>query len=1250
MKKPIFTLFSALLAYVLLPFTAVADDDLGEPIITFHTTIYEENGAENDFSILLGGSSTGVGQYIDIDCGSGTFEAQLEEANYDSSSDSSSGTFVSCRVTEEGIVKIYADDAKWIDWFNASGCYIDWIKFNGTSEIFYLDLSHNALTSLDLSGMPNISALYLTDNPFSETPLVVGKQPYLTILEINYIGALDKSFNLSDYPEMLSFDAWAAGGLDKLDPTGCPNLQKISIDGTNVESIDVSKNPQLLILNISDTRITSLDLSNNTLLRELYASHESSVNEQYKLSNIDVSNCPDLYYFFCSGNDMATIDVTKNVNLGSLTARKNRLTSIDVSQNTNLFCLNISDNYFGYSNLPWPLTDDGNDRWDEYDYRQRNLSAAPSYPIGAELDYSDMVLREGSDTEAFLYSELATDPNDVYLVDQSCYSYSNGKLKLLALPTIDGEAVDSVFIRFSNTVFSASNLRTSNFAVKTADEYGKPVKAFSLTSGAYQDASVKFGVGIFGASATTPKTFYVDLGDGEMTPFTATSSDADVANVDATSKGYGLLTVYVNDGDEISALNVDRLTLYSADLSLLRSMRSLSLTNTGIYSVDLQWNRSLESLNLSHNNISYLSLAGNNQAYAKNALTDFDASYNSISTFIWTENYAIKHLNLGHNDLSELSFSGNTRIESIDLSYNKFAEMSVVDCENLTSLNVAGNQLSTITLPETNILTYLQLDNNKFSLATLPEHGSLTEANYIYAPQSPIEIAEKAPGVNLSAQDIDKNSVFTWKKANGDALISGVDYLCEGGYTWFYNTTVGNVYCEISNPAYPAFTGDNILKTTLCEAAAMPTHVAASFVTEETSTTAVLTMTATKANTSVYVDWSGKGDFYQYVLGTSYTNFKVPTYAGATVKVYTYDDTDNISVFSLRGAPLKSFDGSAMKQLICLNLGGAGLSDDAIVYPESPNLSELILESNKLTKVDLTRYPKLSYLNLSNNAISDIDLTNLGSLTEIYLGNNQLTSVSFGKNLTLWSVFVNDNELTSVDISQLPKLRQFNANYNQLTSIDFSGNPNLSVVLLNNNLFETIDLSPLNNLQMLEITGNRFKFSTLPVEEEIFATMIKANNTYTYKYSDQAELEITPVDGIVDLSSEAVVNGVATTYTWYVDELDYDSDGYIVNSELYGPDNEYGEDPEYTLEQGVTTFVTPQERVLCVLTNSGFPDLTLYTNLITTEAGVEAVSVDRVDGPTEYYNLSGIRMNAKHLAPGFYIKRVGQNATKVHIN
>jgi Leucine-rich repeat (LRR) protein len=1279
-------------------YAQAADDTLGKIAIEFHTTIYDTYGDTNSFSLVLGATSEGEGKYIDVDCGNGdTDEYKLVTAGYDTTNEESTGTYVTCNVSKDGIVKIYCDDPSWIDWFDATGCYIDRITFSDElTNLVYMSLNHNELTSLDLSKMKNLQMLYLSDNTYSSSPLVIGEKPNLYILEINNIGAISSDFDINQYPNLTTLDAWNAQGLTKLTPSGCPNLVKLSVDGTNISSIDVSQNPLLQVLNVSDTRITELDVTNNPELYQLYCTHESSINSEYKIKKLDLSKNPNLYYLFCTGNDLTELDVTNNTVLGSLTARKNLLTKIDVSKNTGLFCLNISDNYIGFANLPWPTTttDEGDvDLYTEYDYAQRNFPLDKSYPVGKVLEFGDIMLREHTDTEAVLYGISESDSSTPITIPASCYEFDRETGRFTIKDLIpESVGADSVYVSFHNSKFSADDLRTTMFKIKSTADYGQPTKIASFTSGVYS-GTVSFSVGVDGATAANPKKFYVDFGNGKQ-EFTATTSDASVVNVSATAAATGIFAIYTDDDVEISALDMHDIALYNCDLTNLRTLRTLSLENTGIYSVDLQWNRCLQKLNLSHNNLSTFTLVANNQGYGKNALTDVDLSYNKLTTFEWNENYTVERFDISHNKLTELNLTGNTTIKDINIAYNSFSEFSCSDCTALTDLNVEGNQLSAVSLPDDVVLNTLNVSNNKFTLATLPD-VALVKDKYTYAPQAQLAIPTKAPGVNLAAQDVNNHTTYTWKKSTTNEAVSALYYMSSVKGQFRFNASapyVGSLlYCEMTNTDYPDFAGDNVFRTSVVETADMPSNKVCEFTIDsiaegddsQLNYNVQLTLTSATDGNALYIDWTGDESLAQYEISTSRTTFYPDVTENAKVTVYSYDADDNVTVFSLRNAKLRDFklgSDKSLSKLICLNLTNAGLS--TLDYPKAENLSELILNGNKLTEFDFNRYPNLTYLDLANNNLTaNADFSNLSKISSLFIGGNGFTSVSFGKNDVLHTLFAESNELTTADFSNLSNLQQLHVNGNKLTDLTVNNNAKLVVLYANDNNLSHIDVSALKNLGVLEISGNNFKFSTLPLESEVFA----GKSIYTYEYSKQADINIQAVDGVVDLSSEANINGTATTYTWFLGEADYDDYGELVNELLYGPDDNTDNDPdyvpEYLIEGGITKFVSDfsksEDPVGCIMTNDLFPNLTLATTLIrptSATTGVESVVADggnasvRVDGNTVYayadnaqlatlYGVNGAVVakaavvdgvaTFNGVAGGFYLVKVADKAFKI---
>ncbi len=118
------------------------------------------------------------------------------------------------------------------------------------------------------------------------------------------------------------------------------------LDCTNnqLTNLDVSQNPELKILYCFENRLTELDVSKNTLLEELRVSDN-------QISTLDVSQNNVLKDLRCSNNLITNIDVSANSSLIVLNLDRNQLTELDVSKNTLLLQICVEANQLVTSEL-----------------------------------------------------------------------------------------------------------------------------------------------------------------------------------------------------------------------------------------------------------------------------------------------------------------------------------------------------------------------------------------------------------------------------------------------------------------------------------------------------------------------------------------------------------------------------------------------------------------------------------------------------------------------------------------------------------------------------------------------------------------------------------------------------------------------------------------------------------------------------------------------------------------------------------
>lgn len=1185
---------STIIAAMFMPALTVAAQ---EPSITLRTNIYDVSGPNNACTLFVGGTA---GTYVTVDCGFGAVEYEIKEASLNSSTQELDGTAISCQVSKEGLIKIYQDEDCELDYFNAEGCGLEWVDFADPSKIKIVNFCHNSLESLDLSNFTELQIAYLSDNPYSKSPLKIGKNhPELAMLEIQAVPNLDPEFDINTYPKLTILDMFAVPDLTKLTPSGCPGLVKLTIDCTNVSELDLSNNPGLAILNISDTAIREIDLSNCTNLQQLYVTHGSDTyNPNVKLKSLDVTNLPKLYYLFAAGNDLESIDVSKNSKLDHLWLGNNRLTNIDISNNPDIRSLRLEGNYFDFVTLPADR-----ETFNEYEYAQNPFSVPAELEEGKTLDLSSRTNRPGTETYGRLVSVKREAPYTPIAVDESKYSFSDGKL------TVHKAISDSVYLELVNSDFTAVSLSTTKFMVKKAADMGKPDTQMTFQPALSSGQQLLMSVGIEGATAESPKNLYVKQGDGSTQTFQITTSEMpDNPNVTLAAAGYGETNLSVDMSERISAIGIDGIGMYACDVTPMSSLRNLRMTGTGLYTLDLGYNRCLEKLIVTGNHFTKFSLDGVSGDYMKNMLTYVDISNNEITDLTLSFIDGIEYFDLHSNRFTELNFTDAERIRYLNVSDNQLEKLKLNYLSSLVELDASHNRLSEYIEPETNIMQKADFSDNCFTYASLPSRNGMSEANFTYAPQANILISKKAPGVDLGSQDIvidGKPVEFAWYKSDGTQLVEGTQYTITDGRTRFIDTTVGAVHCVMTCEALPAFSGKNALMTTDVIASEMPTNVAAGFRTAEAGTME-LSLASHENGTTIYIDWNGDGtDLEEYFLNSTYTLFSAQTKPDTDVKVYSYEADNGIKVFSIGGVKLESFDGTNLNRVEAFSLSDTGL--ETLNYPATDGIRELGLSGNMLTEFDATKFPRLYSLSLTGNKLRTLDLTPCPDIELLAAARNELTEVKFKPSNKVYFLDLTDNQLESYDLQQHPELNQLGLAGNKLT---------------------TLNPSNLPYLRTISIDNNKFTFETLPLPDD---------NWVRYTYANQAPV-VPIVNGLeIDLSSQKEVNGTPTLYRWFIGVPNYNSE----TGELEG--EELVVDEEYTVADGVTTLVKGYDNMLCVMTNSEFPNVTLTTDLLALSS-LETIVVDDIDHEAKYYTLDGIMVT--NPTNGLYIVVRGNHVTK----
>lgn len=189
------------------------------------------------------------------------------------------------------------------------------------------------------------------------------------------------------------------------------------------------------------------------------------------------------------------------------------------------------------------------------------------------------------------------------------------------------------------------------------------------------------------------------------------------------------------------------------------------------------------------------------------------------------------------------------------------------------------------------------------------------------------------------------------------------------------------------------------------------------------------------------------------------------------------------------------------------------------------NLISLDCSNNNLTALDIFHNTKLVTLNCSYNKLVQLEISEGTNLNALNCSYNKLTQLNVSKNANLKSLYCYYNELSALDLSNNINLLELNCSYNQINGLDVSKNANLTNLSCYSNQLSSLTVSKIHKLYHVYAYENQLKFSTLQGDFRIIETLDLVPQA-TLQGGSKGYFEL------LDLSSEYLINGKITTYTW----------------------------------------------------------------------------------------------------------------------
>ncbi len=627
-------------------------------------------------------------------------------------------------------------------------------------------------------------------------------------VEVDFGDGELKEFTLSDTPQEISGEV--KGANIKVYTASGVQLKDFDASGMKLTNVNIFKSKALRNLNLNNNELSEIDLSGNISFNSIQLDNNklktlslrgltntktfSCDNNQLEsivfetstavLSDVSCSGnkLKDLSFLYrtyslevldCSHNEISDHLFSNLSNIRDLNMSYNNFKKVDLKYNTKLEKLNIEHNYFTYSTMPETTAQ-------EFIYGNQNpvTIAEKSFMV----DLSSEVTFKGKNTKFTWKTESGN-----VMEEGVDYSIENGITTFLKVQE------EKVYAELTNEAYPDLTLTTT--LVETSE---KPEFVLAnLVSTAEVGSEVRMIL-----AAKTPKTVYVDFGDGKLAECMLGSGNTTLTSQLGANKN---ITIYGYDESycDLTILSMSNVALEKADISKLKDLTTLTLANAGLTEIDLSNNTLLGFLTLSDCNLEQIDLS------KLTNLTNVSLNNNKLSAIDLSNNTKLATLQLSGNNFETLVLPELPALFQLSISDNKLKTLDVTNCPILRELYCDGNNLSSLDMSgQAGKFNMVYVGDNNFKFSTLPVFDIHNPMNYKYTPQKDVEITVDGGKVDLSSEYMvaENPTVYTWTTESGATLVEGTDYTIDNGVTTFMKNFDENVYCSMTNAAYPELT------------------------------------------------------------------------------------------------------------------------------------------------------------------------------------------------------------------------------------------------------------------------------------------------------------------------------------------------------------------------------------------------------------------------------------------------------------
>lgn len=581
-----------------------------------------------------------------------------------------------------------------------------------------------------------------------------------------------------------------------------------------------------------------------------------------------------------------------------------------------------------------------------------------------------------------------------------------------------------------------------------------------------------------------------------------------------------------------------------------KRVTAIDIKNKGITTLDAKPFAELTELLCSQNTLSTLSVTN----LAK--LVKLEADGCGLTTIDLTGLVKAEEINLANNTLSAVNLTGLSALKKLYFANNGITSLDISALTALTELDVTANKLTSINITGVGALVKVINKENNLPLSELKKFIGV--ADYQYTPQKvvfdPVTKYLDYYTIDYSAEaDVNGTAtVFEWYKDG--TKIAGVTT------PTYKPTALGDYHCVMTNAELTGLT----ITTAVTKIVEKPPYTL-----EDADVNALKKIL--RDNPDNTLTWSGE-DYLNYegVVWSDEDHKRILELHVGQKKLVTIDLTGVTELRKLvsYGNNISTLTTTGQTKLTYINVNGNRIA--SLDVSHLALLEQLHCNSNDMAILNTASLAELRIIDARKNKLASLNLTAAEKLVHLNATWNDISDLQMGSKPALQFLDISLNKLTTLDITGFTAIEELNCNNNMIESLDPSSCAELNTFNCSNNKLSTIDVTALTKLKRFICSYNNIKFTGLKLADP--GSYINLTYAPQYKVFDNSEI----IEGTeIDYSTEEVIEGVATTYAWYKDDVLVDG----ATTSKYTPEGDC--------------------KIHCVLRNTKFPKLALTTRIVT---------------------------------------------------